>query len=72
MTSISPDAGRPSIETSGEMCTSFVPAIVSSSAAISEPSCSGEALRAKEQFGRAQHDRVLAAVERVAQDHCTS
>ena len=29
----------------------------------------GHALGAEEQFGGAQHERVLAAVERVAQDH---
>ena len=29
----------------------------------------GHALRAEEQFGGAQHERILAAVERIAQDH---
>ena len=29
----------------------------------------GHALGAEEQFGGAQHERVLAAVERIAQDH---
>ena len=69
MTSISASAGMPSIETSGEAGVLDVPAMVSSSAAISEPSCSVMRCGAEEQFGGAQHERIVAAVERVAQDH---
>jgi len=40
ITSISASSGMPSIETSGDTGVSLLPEIVSSSAAISEPSCS--------------------------------
>ena len=58
----------PSIETSGDTGVSLLPEMVSSSAAISEPSCKRHALRPEEQLGRAQHIGIVAIVERVAQD----
>ncbi len=67
-TSISPIAGRPIIDTSGDTGRPSLPPMVSSSATSSEPSCSVTTLRPEEQFGGAQHERVVAAVERVAQD----
>jgi len=49
--------------TSGETGCGRTPATVSSSIAISEP------LRAEEQFRRPQHERIVAPIEHVAQDH---
>ena len=52
------------METSGDTGRGDELATVSSSAAISEPSCNGDALRPEEQFRRPQHVWVVAGVER--------
>ena len=54
--SISASAGMPSIETSGDTGVLTVPAMVSSSAAISEPSCKVTRWVRKNSLGGAQHD----------------
>ena len=69
MTSISASAGMPSIETSGEAGVFAVPRDGFLVGGDQRAFVQGHALRAEEQLGGAQHERILAAVERIAQDH---
>ena len=58
----------PSIETSGEAGVPDVPAIDFLVRRDQRALMQGHALGAEEQFSGAQHERILASIERIAQD----